>query len=223
MRIAEEAPVRLVMRQLLLRVECDLQTRMAWDVSARPPYLLGLGAAALRVRQEQMSAITAIEFGVAAGNGLVILEREALGIERETGVKIFVVGFDACGGLPRSTGDYRDHPDYWQLGDFPMEENKLRERVSPRTQLVLGDVRDTVPSFKAPAPIGFIGFDLDLYSSTSDALHILSQLGSRLMRQVASTSTTSKPSSRTSALVSCWRSTSSTPSRIGSSSIGGIV
>jgi hypothetical protein len=42
-------------------------------------------------------------------------------------------------------------------------------------KLVLGPVRETIESFAAefrPAPIGFIAFDLDLYSSTMDALRL---------------------------------------------------
>jgi hypothetical protein len=39
----------------------------------------------------------------------------------------------------------------------------------------LGHVRDTIPRFLAegPAPIGFVAFDLDLYSSTVDAMALL--------------------------------------------------
>jgi hypothetical protein len=185
MRVAAEPPFRLMMRPMLKRLGCDLQTRMAWDLSSRPAYLLGVGTAALRAKAQGLLAITAIEFGVAAGNALLILEEAARPIQRETGVGIHVIGFDMGGGLPRSTGDYRDHPDYWQAGDFPMDEARLRAKLSPSTQLVIGDVRDTVRGFVAPAPIGFISFDLDLYSSTAAALTIFTQPGISLMRQVA--------------------------------------
>ena len=62
-------------------------------------------------------------------------------------------------------------------GDYPMELDKLRPLLESRTKLVIGDVRDTVPAFVAnalTAPIGFVAIDVDFYSSTRDALKILS-------------------------------------------------
>jgi len=126
-----------------------------------------------------------IEFGVAGGNGLVAMQNEAEAVERETGVQIKVFGFDnGPGGLPEFIGDHRDHPDAWNPGDYPMDEAKLRARLAPRTTLILGNVRDTVPAFvrdgNAP-PAGFISIDVDLYSSTMQALQILTLPGRKLL------------------------------------------
>jgi hypothetical protein len=51
--------------------------------------------------------------------------------------------------------------------------------------LVIGEVGDTVLTEPLPAPIGFIAFDLDLYSSTVSALKILCRSDAQLLRRVA--------------------------------------
>jgi hypothetical protein len=117
----------------------------------------------------------AIEFGVAAGNGLLAMQREAEEITRETGVRVKVFGFDSGTGLPALVGDHRDHPDIWRVGDYPMNEAELRRKLHPCSTLILGDVEKTVSDFflkYRPPPIGFVSVDLDLYSSTRAALRI---------------------------------------------------
>jgi hypothetical protein len=113
------------------------------------------------------------EFGVAGGNGLVALELAAAAVEDELGVGIDVYGFDTGSGLPPPR-DHRDAPFIMDGGDFPMDLDLLRSRLS-RAELVLGDVSETIPEFLASerAPLGFISFDLDYYSSTRDALLIM--------------------------------------------------
>jgi hypothetical protein len=79
-------------------------------------------------------------------------------------------------GLPSFCGDYRDHPEEWVPGDYPMDVPALRAKLTPRTTLVLGEVKDTVQQFREehnPSPIGFMAVDLDLYSSTAAALSVL--------------------------------------------------
>jgi len=118
--------------------------------------------------------ISAIEFGVAGGNGLVSAERHAVEITKELGVDFQIYGFDSGSGLPRPT-DYRDLPFAWRAGDYPMNQEELKKRLK-RTQLVIGQVRETCTDFfsrYAPAPIGCIFWDLDFYSSTMDAFTIL--------------------------------------------------
>jgi hypothetical protein len=68
---------------------------------------------------EGIRAIAAAEFAVTDGRGLVILQTEAEAVERETGVKIRVYGFDTgARGLPELIGDHRDHPERWQAKDL---------------------------------------------------------------------------------------------------------
>ncbi|MFI5456342.1 MAG: hypothetical protein ACHRXM_12915 [Isosphaerales bacterium] len=135
-----------------------------------------------------MPEISVIEFGVAGGNGLLVLEMEAAAVEKATGVSIKVYGFDnGSAGLPEFIGDYRDHPDAWVAGDYPMDEASLRSKLSQRTTLIIGNVKDTVPRFvddPRNAPVGFISIDVDLYSSTRDALKILSLPNKRMLTRV---------------------------------------
>lgn len=187
-RLAMEPPFRILARAILKRANCAAERRALWELSPRPAYLLGVYAAAVQALSQNVSEISVVELGVAGGNGLIALQNEAESIEQELGVGIRVFGFDSGGaGLPSGTGDYRDHPDFWAPGDFAMDEENLRRRLSERTCLILGDVRETVPRFYAdsdPPPLGFISFDLDLYSSTRDALGLLRSPERRMLRQV---------------------------------------
>jgi hypothetical protein len=161
---------------------------MLWDLSERSAYLMGILAAARQAAKQQVGEISVAEFGVAGGSGLLVLQEEAAAVEEETGIAIRVYGFDAgATGLPAFIGDYRDHPDAWRPGDFPMDEAALRAKLAPRTNLVLGNVSETVQSFFArydPPPIGFASIDLDLYSSCRDALRILSAADRRMLWHV---------------------------------------
>ncbi|HEY0282550.1 MAG TPA: hypothetical protein VGC27_08005, partial [Rhizomicrobium sp.] len=129
--------------------------------------------------------ISAIEFGVAGGNGLVSLERHAERVHQETGVEVAVYGFDTGEGMPQPQ-DMRDMPYLWQSGYFAMDQAKLKARLRV-AKLVLGQVEDTVAQFFAkenPPPIGFISFDLDYYSSTVAALKILDAEHARYLPRV---------------------------------------
>jgi hypothetical protein len=69
--------------------------------------------------------------------------------------------------------DYRDAPFLWDAGDFEMDEEQLRARLS-RADPVLGDVRETAAAYikrlDHESPIGFVAFDLDFWWSTIEAL-----------------------------------------------------
>src|SRR5687767_5959233 len=175
-RLAEEPPVRLAALPFVKRFAKNAITRSRWSADPYPQYLVGLLEAASVAKNDRIDTITAIEFGVASGRGLLALQRHARTVEAATGINVRVIGFDAGAGLPALTGDHRDHPDYWQAGDFPMDVAWLTKQLEPtRTTLVLGDVRTTVKDFceTQHAPIGFVSFDLDLYSGTVAALPVL--------------------------------------------------
>jgi len=178
-RLAMEPPFRLAAQALLKQLNVSVRTRALWDLSIRPQYLLGILTAADQARKQGVGEISVLEFGVSTGEGLVALQQEAEAVERETGIGIKVYGFDmGPQGLPSFIGDYRDQPDSWRPGDYPMNETALRARLTGRTTLILGNVEVTVPEFFKkfqPPPIGFISFDVDLYSSTRDALQLLTR------------------------------------------------
>jgi hypothetical protein len=139
----------------------------------RPNYVWGLVNAAALARGLDIERISVLELGVAGGNGLVALERAAERCSEAMGVQIDVYGFDSGQGLPKPT-DYRDLPYLFAEGTFPMDTAKLRARLR-KADLRLGHVEQTIPEFlqSNPAPIAFISFDLDLYSSTVHALRLL--------------------------------------------------
>jgi hypothetical protein len=121
--------------------------------------------------------ITVVEFGVAGGRGLLALEDASIEIERAIGIAIDVVGFDTGKGMPPPI-DYRDLPHIWGEGFYEMDQDKLRARLR-RAELILGDVHDTTQHWlqqRAKAPLGFVAFDLDYYSSTKAALAIFEGL-----------------------------------------------
>ena len=213
-RLAAEPPFRLFVKHALALLPCSVETRARWDLSARPHYLVGTLFAAQRARVQGIREISVIEFGVAAGNGLLALQAEAEAVERATGVAIRVYGFDAGpGGLPTFCGDYRDHPDMWMPGDYPMDVDALRPKLAPRTTLILGDIRENIERFREeydPSPIGFLSIDVDLYSSTAAALRRWTSARSSATSR--STATTSTSCNATGGPASCSPSRSSTRS-----------
>jgi hypothetical protein len=151
----------------------SLETRVLYGIHERPHYAYGLYWSAFLASALGLAGITAIEFGVAGGTGLLALEALALEIGRALGIAIEVVGFDSGKGMPPPV-DYRDLPHIWAAGFYGMDEKKLRARLS-RAQLVLGDVGVTVEQWLRTGlkhPVGFVAFDLDYYSSTVAALKI---------------------------------------------------
>jgi len=185
LRLLEEQPLRLIGSNVIKRVSHNVRTLERWDAVERPEYLTGMLAAADMAKEDGVDSIYAIEFGVASGNGLLLMQQYAELIECQTGVHIHLAGFDSGVGLPSTDGNYREHPDRWLEGDYPMDKEWLRARLASRTELILGDVRDTVPTFvrKQQFPLGFLAMDLDLYSSTSAALRILTLPGAQRLRR----------------------------------------
>jgi hypothetical protein len=137
--------------------------------------------------REAVKEMCVIEFGVAAGKGLLALQAYAPMVERETGVRIQVYGFDTGSGMPSGCTDYRDHPDVWKPGDYPMDEHGLRAKLSASTTLLIGPIAHTVLAFVGEtqsAPVGFIVFDVDFYSSTRDAFQIFTHPQKQMLRRV---------------------------------------
>src|SRR6185437_10631366 len=162
----------------------SLRTRVDYGIFPYPHYAYGLFWAAILAAALDIGRISAIEFGVAGGRGLVALERVASEISRETGVAIDVFGFDSGAGMPAPV-DYRDLPHIWGPGFYRMDVDKLRGKLSS-AELVLGDVRDTTAAWigQPHAPVGFVAFDLDYYSATVAALQIFSGTASTHLPRV---------------------------------------
>lgn len=188
MRIAKEPPFRLIAGAMARWMPVSIRTKGLWDAVERPNYLAGVLRGVDQAREEGVGEVCVVEFGVAGGSGLLALQSYASAVERETGIEVKVYGFDTGEGLTQPCGDYRDHPDRYVRMEYQMDEAQLSRRLAPRTRLVLGDVVETVPKFvRDPShpPIGFISVDLDLYSSTANALRVLDLPGTRLLHRVA--------------------------------------
>lgn len=149
---------------------------------AYPQYAYGTYYAARQAKALGIDEISAVEFGVAGGNGLVALEEIAEQVKKATGVNVRCFGFDLGSGMPPSV-DFRDLPYVWKQGIFQMDVDRLTSRLQ-RAELLLGDVSETIPRFAADdsiPPIGFISFDLDYYSSTKSAFQLFGSEDKRFL------------------------------------------
>jgi hypothetical protein len=143
----------------------------------RATYAYGMLRAADLARFAGRKKATVCEFGVATGNGLMNMIELARKIKMETGIDLRVVGLDSGRGLPVVEG-YKDHPELWSPGDFPMtNREELKRRVGDGAELIFGDIAETVDSFVSTlddtAPLGFISVDVDIYTGAKNALRSL--------------------------------------------------
>jgi len=171
--------VKLDLRKILIKTLTALHVikkRTLYQLSLveRANYAFGLMQAANDCKALGYKGFTAIEFGVAGGNGLVALEKHATIIEKFTGIKIDIFGLDVGTGMPPPR-DFRDVPYLWNSGFYEMNIPLLESRLQ-RSKLLLGPVKSTVHDLikmvSVDKPIGFIAFDLDYYSSTMDAFSL---------------------------------------------------
>jgi hypothetical protein len=166
-------PQRSILKVWKALGTASLPSKIEYDLFERPHYAYCLVNAARLARALGVPRISALEFGVAGGRGLLALEALCPEIEKTYGVEIEIWGFDTGEGLPEPV-DYRDLPYIWKAGFYRMDKAALKARLK-RSRLVFGDVKDTVPVFfetHRPAPVGAAFFDLDFWSSTRDSLGI---------------------------------------------------
>ncbi len=168
-------PLHLNLLSLGVALAGSFRAKVAFDLVIRHNHAYSILAAADLARELGIGRLTLVEFGVAAGAGLLNMCAIGDRVTRETGVAFDVVGFDTGKGMPPPES-YRDHPEIYQQGDFPMDEAALRRRLPANARLILGELKDTVPAFLGTvsdaAPIGFVSVDVDYYSSTRDALEL---------------------------------------------------
>jgi hypothetical protein len=150
----------------------SVEFRLAMEALERGEYAFGIKQAIYLASKLKHPRVSVLEFGVGAGAGLRTMEHFATELGKKYGVAVEVYGFDLGTGLP-APSDYRDIPYLWKAGDYRMDANRLRSELKT-AKLMLGDVRETVPRFLASksAPVGFISFDLDYYSSTMSAFEL---------------------------------------------------
>jgi hypothetical protein len=151
-----------------------LKTQLRWGVVQGTGLAQTLG----------IQRISVVEFGVAGGNGLIALKDIAVRVEEIFGMKIDVYGFDTGAGLPKPT-DYRDLPHFFSKGFYPMDTEKLHRQLG-KAKLSLGRIENTMSDFitSKPAPVAFISFDLDLYTSTKHAFALFEADQSLLLLRI---------------------------------------
>ena len=142
----------------------------------RPHYAYCMLGAARLANRLGIDRISAIEFGVAGGNGLKFMCDFAGEVRRATGVTVDCIGFDSGKGMPEPRGR-EDLPYWFKAEQYRMDVPALKARV-PEAKLILGEISDTIVGFaerERPAPIGAIMNDVDYYSSTMATLGLLKQ------------------------------------------------
>ncbi len=152
----------------------DFRQKESFGLIDRPNYAYGLLRAADTAKFFGLSAVTACEFGVATGRGLMNLVRVSALVTEVTGIRFRVVGFDTGAGLLPPTGP-KDHPELWMSGDFAMQDpDELRSRLAGQAELIIGDIANTIDPFmsslRGDCPLGFVSIDVDVYSATVSSL-----------------------------------------------------
>lgn len=158
-----------------------LKSKIAYDNFRLAHYAFGVYEGAKRAKDLGLKEITVIEFGVANGRGLLAMAMYAEKVEKHFGVKINVLGFDSGAGMPKTEG-YKDHPEIYATGDFPMQsQDKLIAILPKNTQLIILDLIKSDWTAYLKAPVAFVSVDVDYYSSTIAILNYLTALNASLL------------------------------------------
>jgi len=175
--VSREAPFRSVLCAALKVAYKLTPSAFRWaayfDAIPYVHYAVGLARAAEFAALFGIRSFSAIELGVAGGNGLMWLSKHARSVSTQTGMTIRVAGFDNATGLP-PIADWRDAPWVYSPGEYPCDVDALTKRLG-RSELVLGDIAETLPEWLAQghAPVGFLAVDVDYYSSAIAGLKAL--------------------------------------------------
>lgn len=168
-------PLHLNLLSLFVWMFGSLRAKIDFDLIIRQQYAFPILYCADLAAKLNLRNVTIIEFGVASGAGLLNMCEIAERVHKATGIQFQVIGFDTGKGLPPPL-DYRDRPESYREGDYPMDAERLKRALPPFARLIIGDIADTVPEFLTglgpSAPIGFVAIDVDYYSSAKSCLAI---------------------------------------------------
>jgi len=169
-------PLHLNILSLFVYLFGNIESKIKYDLIIRQHHAFGLLEAAKSAKKKGLKKVSVVEFGVANGAGLLNMVKIAKKIEKKIGIEFQIYGMDTGEGMPEPK-DYKDHPEYYSEGDFPMNFEYLNTQLPENAELILGNVKDTVQileqKISEEAPIGFISFDLDYYTSTASAFALL--------------------------------------------------
>ena len=170
-------PLHLNILSVFVAMFGSYRMKVDFDLIVRQQYAFPILFAADQAKKHGYKKVTIVELGVASGAGLLTMCRIAERTTKATGIEFRIVGFDGGKGMPPAI-DYRDLPELFQEGDFPMADFAgLKQALPSNAELIIGDVAETAPAFAktlgADAPLGFVAVDVDYYSAAKAALPIL--------------------------------------------------
>jgi len=160
--------------------------KINYDCILRNGYAYGILAAADHAKKYGIKRLTLIEFGVAAGAGLMNICWIAERVSKQTGVEFDVIGFDSGEGMPPPR-DYRDHPEHYLTGDYPVTDKAgLLAALPANAKIYYGPIECTLKQAEAEiaSTIGFISIDVDYFYSTEQSLEILTWKAERYLPAV---------------------------------------
>lgn len=168
-------PIHLNFISLFILMFGSLKKKVDFDLVIRPQHAYGILESALMAKQMGIKSISIIEFGVASGAGLLNMISISKRVTRATGVQVQIYGFDTGKGMPKPV-DFRDHPDLYNHGDFPMNRSLVEKAIEGKAKIIFGEIKDKIVEFgkglDPQSPIAFVSVDVDYYSSAVDALKI---------------------------------------------------
>ena len=175
-------PVHLNLLALFVALFGSFRAKVNFDLIIRQQNAFPILHAADKARQAALKRLSIVEFGVANGAGLINMCKIAASVEKATGVGFDIYGFDTGAGLPPAI-DYRDHPEEFQGGDFPMDFEPLRRQLPANAHLFIGDVGETIPvlldRLGPEAPLAYASLDFVYYSSSRRALEVFKAADAR--------------------------------------------
>jgi hypothetical protein len=169
-------PLHLNVLSIFVALFGNYRMRIACDLVVRQQYAFSLLKTAELAMAQGLKSVTVIEFGVAAGAGLVNICDICRNITKVTGIDFQIFGFDSGVGMPPPR-DHRDHPEVFSEGSFPLIDRSALMRALPHNaRLILGDIQETLPDFmaglSASSPVGFVVIDVDYYWSAKECLKV---------------------------------------------------
>jgi hypothetical protein len=169
-------PLHLNVLSIFVALFGNYRMRIACDLVVRQQYAFSLLKTAELAMAQGLKSVTVIEFGVAAGAGLVNICDICRNITKVTGIDFQIFGFDSGVGMPPPR-DHRDHPEVFSEGSFPLIDRSALMRALPHNaKLILGDIQETLPDFmaglSASSPVGFVVIDVDYYWSAKECLKV---------------------------------------------------
>jgi hypothetical protein len=169
-------PLHLNILSVFVALFGNYKMKIACDLVVRQQYAFSLLKTAELAMAQGLKSVTVIEFGVAAGAGLVNICDISQNITKLTGIDFNIFGFDSGMGMPPPR-DHRDHPELFSEGSYPLIDRSALIRALPHNaKLILGDIQETLPPFmaglSANSPVGFVVIDVDYYWSAKECLNV---------------------------------------------------